>query len=942
VSTPIPPANWYPDPWTAGLLRWWDGRSWTHHVHPPATASQVQAPVATPAQYASEQTQAVGAPSAGAQATQTTRPTAIAALGAELSYDGIYVVIDAQSLGAKSALGSRQVTLPVSHLTGVHLEAHGRIRPGSLIFHTSAGALRVQFTKAHADGIGWLHGVLTSQLTERSRAHQNAGATVRNLNQPSITPSENAQTTAQLAPVEPVDRLRPRRSDIGGPGRSATVAPPRRGAAWIAAGQSVRVGDFVLPGLVYVGNGLEGAKGRQSEPALIDPTLPIKAHRGIWCDDLGYWPSYAQISPAARGAYLSWLASGRRQPVAPPVGFAFLFFYGLERRVALDAAAGDPAALTELPQIAAEVDHLKAMYSGDGSMQRYAQALLDVIEFLSEAAPDPATSLPPIIDERQWPVPLRLKIGLGEIAQQGIPLPAAWALAWVTTRFEVSLRTPATRCREEFTALFALKYRQRFGNGLLIRPLKKALTHEYYGANAELGHIIVTRDIPDVFDSAVPIKKLTELVNTCTDDLDAYSRWLGRNPEGRESLAAAALLPPALIQVDPRVQDLTATLEERLAGKDQALTDGAQLATLLCGDTQLTKKDAVSMAQLLSACGFGIEPDVRMGGPILGPGPAVLFREDADAAPSASPAYSSASTLLTLAVAVASADGVTSSVETAHLVAQLEGNLQLTRSEQRRLRAHLEYLTATGVKLTGLQRRMNDLTRAERESIGDFVTAVAAADGVIDPAEVTILTKIYKLLGLDPETVFQKLHVAAAPVAPRPVSEPVTVRPASPEDGYAIPARPRGRHATASESPGLLLNPDLIESKLAETHAVAALLTTIFVDDETPPSPKPNDSRLDGAAATAAAGGTQLLMAKAPTVTVEGLDANHSTLLLALQDVTTVSRSHFDELAAEHSLMPEGAIDVLNEASYEASGEPVLDGDDPMEVNSFAMKELFS
>jgi tellurite resistance protein len=400
-------------------------------------------------------------------------------------------------------------------------------------------------------------------------------------------------------------------------------------------------------------------------------------------------------------------------------------------------------------------------------------------------------------------------------------------------------------------------------------------------------------------------------------------------------------LPPALIQADPRVQDLTATLEERLAGKDQALTDGAQLATLLCGDTQLNKKDAVSFAQLLSACGFGIEPDVRMGGPILGPGPAVLFREDADAAPSASPAYSSASTLLTLAVAVASADGVTSSAEAAHLVAQLEGNLQLTRSEQRRLRAHLEYLTATGVKLTGLQRRMTDLTGSERETIGDFVTAVAAADGVIDPAEVTILTKIYKLLGLDPETVFQKLHVAAAPVAPRPASEPVTVRPAGPEDGYAIPARRRGRHATASESPGLLLNPDLIESKLAETHAVAALLTTIFVDDETPPSLKPSDSRLDGAAATTAAGGTQLLT-KAPTVTVEGLDANHSAFLLALQAVTTVSRSHFDELAAEHSLMPEGAIDVLNEASYEASGEPVLDGDDPMEVNSVAMKELFS
>lgn len=106
---------------------------------------------------------------------------------------------------------------------------------------------------------------------------------------------------------------------------------------WVPAGHEREVQSLTLPdGLLYVGRGLADATGVDTEPALIDPALKVDSgHPDIAGSFMSYWPRYAEITAAARAAYLRWLAGGRKE-LGTCIGYVFLYFYGLERRLLVD------------------------------------------------------------------------------------------------------------------------------------------------------------------------------------------------------------------------------------------------------------------------------------------------------------------------------------------------------------------------------------------------------------------------------------------------------------------------------------------------------------------------------------------------------------------------------------------------------------------------------
>jgi TerB N-terminal domain/TerB-C domain len=679
-------------------------------------------------------------------------------------------------------------------------------------------------------------------------------------------------------------------------------------ARWVSPGESVAVqGAIISGGAFYVGTALSSRLLHGDEPALVNPDLPVEVPTSTGRDpDMQYWPSYGSLSPGQRATYLSWLASDRNL-VELPIGYVFLYFYGFERRVFIDLLGTSDLAV-ELPWIRAEVERLRRVYGANPSLNGYALRFLWATDCLGQS-----TNFvePPATATRMWYVPDSIKLGLGQLAKAHRPLSANWALAWLKADPESFLRTPAERCPDEFAQLFALRYGARYGDGLVLDATER-LHLDYQPASRSFGRVALpVGDLPDITGLEKPIRELRKLGQECTDALDAYSRWVRRNPD-RTSLAATALLPPDLVRATPprALEQIRTWLAGQLADKSEAVVDGQRLLALWpTGPVgRLANRDSVALCQLLAAYGYGIEPDVRFGGPALGPGHAVVFVEDAETAAPVQ-RHERATAILDLAMTVtALRDPDARALD--ELTDELTAALELPAVGRRRVRAHLRWVAIQSPNLSAAKKALWSETREVRAQVGTFLVEWATQRGAVGPPQVDGLTRAFTALGLEPASMFSLIHQRAV----NPSSEPIEVRGLSGTSrGEAIPTPP---------SPGgvqhaVVLDHRALKAALASTAASTALLGKIFIDDELPvasASPLPHD------------GGK--------------LNDSYRSLLSHLGARSSWSRAEFADLTSSLNLLPNRAIEVLNEAALDQSGEPVLEGEDVLEVNQDVMKEL--
>ncbi|WP_433509091.1 TerB N-terminal domain-containing protein [Nonomuraea sp. CA-143628] len=726
-------------------------------------------------------------------------------------------------------------------------------------------------------------------------------------------------------------------------GQAKAASPASPEGPWLPAGSAIHLAGLnIIGGLLYVGSELPSASGMSVEPSLIDPELPVDMTQPDWDGQgLDRWPSYAALPPPSRAAYLSWLADGRCYS-RTPLGYVFLYFYGLERRVLHDLHLDRSTAQEELPVIHEEVRRLLGVYSRHDAFQRHAGPFAELLAALCEPEVTGAA--------------FAMRARLGELAARGEPVPADWALAWLRGHPAYRPGAPATRCPAEFGALFQRRYAARHGEGFVVRPASKELAFEYRPASSGFaGAPPVLPGVPDVLTLAAPTRQLFALAEECCSELEAYSRFLGRLPGAKQSVRAQALLPAELLDLGAGGAGRAVRWAlGRLAGQETALVPAEEFVALL-STPEPARKDVIALVQILGRAGVGIEPDPRLGGPVPGAGVMALFAAPDGPTAAASEVYRAATVLLHLgAVASAAVEDALNPPDHAwdqarraayrRLSEHLERALRLTPGELARLRAHLEWLLAAELPLAALAARVQEIDRSERGHVAEFLRDVTAVNGHLTPFEDELLTRIHSLLGLDrdPEPAgraggspyvavrhapIQLAYFPNAPaqqVPPPRGDMPYLSGPDMPyPSGFHMPVRQVVPGAPVFGVPVLsapTVSNGRAVARLVETARVGTLLDSLLAGDEPVPVAAPPP----------------------PVPPVAGLDSRHSGLVRALGavDQPQLTRGQFEMLADAWKLLPEGAMDRVNEAAYESAGDPLLDGDDPILIDRLLLGEM--
>ena len=727
---------------------------------------------------------------------------------------------------------------------------------------------------------------------------------------PDLTSTAATEDPAATPPVAPPTPDQPTADEPRRPAPPDRPRPVRatRKPRWIPAGESVIVAGREIGGMVYVGRGPLVAG--EPDNAFIDPTKPV-ALKGDDPDAEGmsYWPNYSSIHPRSRATYLAWLAGGRSDPDVN-VGYVFLYFYGLERRFFTDDDRGERAA------ISAEVDRLRRIYGSNRSVRNYLASFLQAAQVLIGGDENDLT---PDFERSGHEIPIAVRLAIGCRLRDAEPISAEWMLSWLMTHPETRLRTPAVRAFPEFKALFELRFHERFPDGLRVTAPRRPLKLSYRAASTNFEMEITPRidddGIPDISDLSKPLERVLPIAEEATDDLHKFSRYLGRNPDGRGTIEAHALLPDALhgLFPCPALDEVKEWAQRHMA--EGGLVPIADLIERLEGapPEKMGKRQLTGAADALARLSIGMAPDPRFAlrSPKLGE-PVVLFPLPAGITrlEDVSEHYPPALLSLVMGTFIAHADGNVSDLERRHLTERFRSSSVLTDSEKERLQANLDWMMAVPPDLGPIRRRVQDVGDEVRHGLGRLAFAVVGADGVVDPAEIKAIQKLYRILGIEADGVYRELHALAA------TTEPVTVfRPTAAEPEYAVPPQPEA--PVADRRAPIVLDQERVAAIMADTTQVSNVLHAVFSDDaddaeEERPDAKDADDRSDRFA---------------------GLDAKHRGLTEELMRQTSWTPQEFEKLARRFRLMPAGALETINEWAFERYDAGLIDEDGTLSVN---------
>jgi uncharacterized tellurite resistance protein B-like protein len=324
-------------------------------------------------------------------------------------------------------------------------------------------------------------------------------------------------------------------------------------------------------------------------------------------EGLSYWPTYIESSPAQRGFYLRWLASGKEEPL-DDIGYAFLYYYGLERRALIDNK--------DIPQIIDEVLRLLRTYPTSQSFKSYLSSFVAYLvarERVREHSIDAKTVLNALPDTND-----ELIIEIKAIENLNGSALLTPDMAYELTRHDPRANNSIVveRVNKEFRQLFKKKYRAAFGEGITLEPTQNR-TFKYRPASPTLVYQASewqSLRIPHILGNKKQFTPLVKIWNLCIEELRPLSRAIhkGVAPDSRELYQA---LPEGLKEEyeHPEQRHWNALLDEHMRDDGLVFVPVSELLSLagVITNGKPTLKQCRGLVQAAEDVGLIIVPDVR-------------------------------------------------------------------------------------------------------------------------------------------------------------------------------------------------------------------------------------------------------------------------------------------------------------------------------------------
>jgi len=657
------------------------------------------------------------------------------------------------------------------------------------------------------------------------------------------------------------------------------------------------------------------------EASCLDTKLTIGQPHNPNTPLLPYWPRYSQITPDQRAKYLLWLSTGKDNELEE-IGYAFLYFYGLERRALVDKKDPD--------LVMPEVRRLLDRYRTSSSFNTYLGDFLAYITAmkLETLLEDDLKKYFPDMTELTESMTL---VALAWCAQKETPLP--WQLAYSVARHFSGTTIPSVVKKDNtyLEKIFQTRYLSTFDGGLSVVPAKNIYQLGYGPASPSLlmqisntsgttRPAIAPCSIPNPLGRKKQFGNLFSLWENCIRDIKPFLTQILKN-DGAINWQAYASLPEELKSIIPHPdQDSWNRLfEESRQEKSWALVTTSSLAEVIGIEkrNQLTAVQSRNLAKTIYDGGYALLPDIRHAGNsyqwdetlVLLPLPTTT--DDTGDLSSSFPSYA---LMLELGIGIAASDGHIDPSERAHLRTFFGENFTLSDFEKQCLEALEDLYIQKPPSLTRLGKRLKEgLDPDTRLSVAHYLVGMATADGTIDPKERTNLDRIFKAMEIE-EGYLRWLLTREGKTDP--ADAPVIVHSGTGHvGGEAIPL------PETEITPSFSIDKAAVARILVETKEVSNILGEIFTKEETDPGDfvfEDDDQPRD----------VQMQETSSSEYSIEGLPPRYVPVLEELLTTEAWTKDEFVHLVKCHNCMPNDTLEVINEWAEAELGDFLLEDED--------------